>query len=39
MFDAGKLLNQMFGSGGGKNPLNDIGGMLGGLGDLIGGDK
>lgn len=31
MFDAGKLLNQMFGSGGGKNPLNDIGGMLGGL--------
>ena len=31
MFDANKLLNQMFGAGGGKNPLGDIGGMLGGL--------
>ena len=31
MFDAGKLLNQMFGAGGGNNPLGQIGGMLGGL--------
>jgi uncharacterized membrane protein YebE (DUF533 family) len=31
MFDASKLLNQMFGAGGGENPLNKIGGMLGGL--------
>jgi len=31
MFDANKLLNQMLGAGGGKNPLGDIGGMLGGL--------
>lgn len=31
MFDANKLLNQMFGSGGANNPLGQIGGMLGGL--------
>lgn len=31
MFDASKLLNQMFGAGGGNNPLSQIGGMLGGL--------
>ena len=31
MFDANKLLNQMLGAGGGKNPLGEIGGMLGGL--------
>jgi uncharacterized membrane protein YebE (DUF533 family) len=31
MFDANKLLNAIFGAGGGKNPLGDIGGMLGGL--------
>jgi uncharacterized membrane protein YebE (DUF533 family) len=31
MFDAGKLLNQMFGAGAGANPLGQIGGMLGGL--------
>ena len=31
MFDAGKLLNQMFGAGGANNPLGQIGGMLGGL--------
>ena len=31
MFDASKLLNQMFGSGGANNPLSQIGGVLGGL--------
>ncbi len=31
MFDATKLLNQMFGSGGANNPLSQIGGVLGGL--------
>jgi uncharacterized membrane protein YebE (DUF533 family) len=31
MFDANKLLNQMFGSGGANNPLGQIGGMLGRL--------
>lgn len=31
MFDANKLLNQMFGAGGANNPLGQIGGMLGGL--------
>jgi uncharacterized membrane protein YebE (DUF533 family) len=31
MFDASKLLNQMFGAGGANNPLGQIGGMLGGL--------
>lgn len=31
MFDAGKLLNQMFGSAKGDNPLNQIGNVLGGL--------
>jgi uncharacterized membrane protein YebE (DUF533 family) len=31
MFDANKLLNQMFGSGAANNPLGQIGGMLGGL--------
>lgn len=31
MFDASKLLNQVFGAGGGANPLGQIGGMLGGL--------
>lgn len=31
MFDATKLLNQMFGSGGANNPLSQIGNVLGGL--------
>jgi uncharacterized membrane protein YebE (DUF533 family) len=31
MFDASKLLNQMFGAGGADNPLGQIGGILGGL--------
>jgi len=31
MFDASKLLNQMFGAGGANNPLSQIGGVLGGL--------
>lgn len=31
MFDASKLLNQMFGAGGANNPLGQIGGILGGL--------
>ncbi len=31
MLDAKKLLNQMFGSGGANNPLDKIGGMLGGM--------
>ncbi len=31
MFDANKLLTQMFGSGGANNPLGQIGGMLGRL--------
>jgi uncharacterized membrane protein YebE (DUF533 family) len=31
MFDAKKLLNEMFGAGGANNPLDKIGGMLGGL--------
>lgn len=31
MFDASKLLNQMFGAGGANNPLGQIGGALGGL--------
>jgi uncharacterized membrane protein YebE (DUF533 family) len=31
MFDANKLLNQIFGAGGGSNPLGQIGDMLGGL--------
>ena len=31
MFDASKLLNQMFGTGGADNPLGQIGNVLGGL--------
>lgn len=31
MFDASKLLNQMFGAGGANNPLGQIGSVLGGL--------
>ncbi|MDP3493554.1 MAG: DUF533 domain-containing protein [Hyphomonadaceae bacterium] len=31
MFDAKKLLNEMFGAGGPNSPLDKIGGMLGGL--------
>lgn len=31
MFDAKKLLNQMFGASEGSNPLDKVGGMLGGL--------
>lgn len=31
MFDAKKLLNELFGAGGADNPLGKIGGMLGGL--------
>ncbi len=31
MFDASKLLNQMFGAGGADNPLGQIGNVLGGL--------
>lgn len=31
MFDAKKLLNELFGAGGANNPLDKIGGMLGGL--------
>ena len=31
MFDAKKLLNELFGAGGANSPLDKIGGALGGL--------
>ena len=35
MFDAKKLLNQMFGASEGSNPLDKVGGMLGGKKGLV----